>query len=263
MRKDYYDILEITSAADAEEIKKAFRNQARLWHPDVNDTPQALEKFQEVQEAYEVLSDPWKKYEYDAWLVQQEPSQPSWEQYETYREPEPEPQQPAPNPYVREYPRFNYKEFSKTARIIGIVTFVFANSFLIDYFFAWSYDNEEIVSVQLKHLVTLNPEDQGYAIVNTEQRSFEMDFSDAEFLPGERLDFRKSVIYGFMRYRRVGEDQFHSLTEARITTYLISLIVYIAALNAIFIKERPERKWNAALIAAFFSILLVGFGFFH
>jgi len=62
---DYYAQLGIKKGADADEIKKAFRQKARKLHPDVNKAPDAIKQFQEIQNAYEVLSDPQKKSMYD------------------------------------------------------------------------------------------------------------------------------------------------------------------------------------------------------
>ncbi len=64
--KDYYQILGVDKNADEKAIKKAFRRLARQYHPDVNpDDPQAEEHFKEINEAYEVLSDPDKRSKYD------------------------------------------------------------------------------------------------------------------------------------------------------------------------------------------------------
>jgi molecular chaperone DnaJ len=64
--KDYYQLLEITRNASDEEIKKAFRKQAMKYHPDRNPGDKAAEeKFKEVNEAYEVLSNPEKRKMYD------------------------------------------------------------------------------------------------------------------------------------------------------------------------------------------------------
>jgi DnaJ-class molecular chaperone len=62
---DYYAQLGVAKGADADEIKKAFRAKARKLHPDVNKAPDAIKQFQEIQQAYEVLSDPQKKSMYD------------------------------------------------------------------------------------------------------------------------------------------------------------------------------------------------------
>jgi curved DNA-binding protein len=64
--KDYYESLGIPRTATADEIKKSFRKLARLYHPDVaKDKKKAEEKFKEINEAYEVLSDADKRKKYD------------------------------------------------------------------------------------------------------------------------------------------------------------------------------------------------------
>ncbi|MBN2481894.1 MAG: molecular chaperone DnaJ [Bacteroidales bacterium] len=65
-KRDYYDVLEVSKSATAEEIKKAYRKQALKYHPDRNPgNKEAEEKFKEAAEAYEVLSDVQKKSRYD------------------------------------------------------------------------------------------------------------------------------------------------------------------------------------------------------
>jgi curved DNA-binding protein len=64
--KDYYKILGLDKAASDKEVKKAFRKLARQYHPDMNpDDPKAEDRFKEINEAYEVLSDPEKRAKYD------------------------------------------------------------------------------------------------------------------------------------------------------------------------------------------------------
>lgn len=65
MGKDYYKTLGISKGATDEDIKKAYRKQALKWHPDKNKSAAAEEKFKEIAEAYEVLSDPKKREVYD------------------------------------------------------------------------------------------------------------------------------------------------------------------------------------------------------
>jgi molecular chaperone DnaJ len=64
-KRDYYEVLGISKSASEDEIKKAYRKLAKQYHPDVNKAPDAEAKFKEVNEAYEVLSDPQKKATYD------------------------------------------------------------------------------------------------------------------------------------------------------------------------------------------------------
>ncbi|MDK2929934.1 MAG: molecular chaperone DnaJ [Bacillota bacterium] len=65
-KRDYYEVLGVDRNASQDEIKKAFRKLARKYHPDMNkEDPSAEEKFKEINEAYEVLSDPEKRRRYD------------------------------------------------------------------------------------------------------------------------------------------------------------------------------------------------------
>ena len=64
-KRDYYDVLGLSKGASDDEIKKAYRKQAKKYHPDVNKEADAEAKFKEINEAYEVLSDPQKKSTFD------------------------------------------------------------------------------------------------------------------------------------------------------------------------------------------------------
>ena len=62
---DYYEILEVERGATDADIKKAYRRLAQRWHPDVNQEPEAAVRFKEINEAYQVLSDPERRQRYD------------------------------------------------------------------------------------------------------------------------------------------------------------------------------------------------------
>lgn len=73
-KRDYYEVLGISKDASKEEIKKAYRKLSKKFHPDINKEADASEKFQEVKEAYEVLSDDQKRAQYDQ-FGHQDPNQ--------------------------------------------------------------------------------------------------------------------------------------------------------------------------------------------
>lgn len=69
--QNYYVILGISKGASQEKIKKAYRSVAKKWHPDIAQDSTSKERFQEIREAYETLSDETKRRQYDATLERQ------------------------------------------------------------------------------------------------------------------------------------------------------------------------------------------------
>lgn len=70
-KQNYYEILGVSQTATQEEIKKAYRNKAKQWHPDINKNPNATAIFQSISRAYEVLSDLSLRQKYDDELRQE------------------------------------------------------------------------------------------------------------------------------------------------------------------------------------------------
>lgn len=64
-KRDFYDVLGVSKDASQNDIKKAYRRKSKKYHPDLNDSPDAEDKFKEVAEAYETLSDEGKRANYD------------------------------------------------------------------------------------------------------------------------------------------------------------------------------------------------------
>lgn len=64
-KRDYYEVLGLTKGASKEEIKKAYRKLSKQYHPDINKEANAVDKFKEISEAYEVLSDDQKRAQYN------------------------------------------------------------------------------------------------------------------------------------------------------------------------------------------------------
>jgi molecular chaperone DnaJ len=63
--RDFYEVLGVERGADDADIKRAFRKLAQQWHPDVSSDPGAAERFKEINEAYQILSDPQRRQAYD------------------------------------------------------------------------------------------------------------------------------------------------------------------------------------------------------
>jgi len=80
-RRDYYEILGVPRDASEEEIRRAFRRLALQYHPDRNKSPEAEEIFKEINEAYQVLSDPEKRAAYDRYGHDGSPGFPGFEDF--------------------------------------------------------------------------------------------------------------------------------------------------------------------------------------
>src|ERR671914_1724274 len=65
MEEDFYKTLGVSRNATADDIQKAYRKLARKYHPDINSEKTAKKKFQQIQQAYDVLNDPQKREMYD------------------------------------------------------------------------------------------------------------------------------------------------------------------------------------------------------
>lgn len=70
--RDYYEVLQVSPDAEPEVVQAAYRRLAQKYHPDVNALPEAGRRMQELNEAYEVLSDASKRAAYNSFLAQQE-----------------------------------------------------------------------------------------------------------------------------------------------------------------------------------------------
>jgi curved DNA-binding protein CbpA len=99
--EDYYQVLQIDPAAGPQEVKAAFKRLALLYHPDRSDHPQATQRMQALNEAFEVLGDPEKRACYDRERAAPQPavsSAPETAETQPVRVTRPEPAAPQPAP---------------------------------------------------------------------------------------------------------------------------------------------------------------------
>ena len=113
---NYYDLLEIPKTATREQIRKAYRSKAKLYHPDVNSRSNSNMHFLLIAQAYETLIDPQKRHVYDAMLfTDKEPmlSYAQWKEIERQKIKEYEEQQL--NIFIQKRTRFQQSGYYKPA----------------------------------------------------------------------------------------------------------------------------------------------------
>jgi hypothetical protein len=146
--KDYYSILNVSPSASANEIKRSFRQLALKYHPDKNPDPSAGTIFQEINEAYDVLSDSAKRQLYDqrlqnpfAEILTETPPVKRHRDPAYHRNPRPRPS----GPKIPESIEL-MMEYFKYVRWMSWVGLIFSSIIFIDYFLPFKIENEKIVS---------------------------------------------------------------------------------------------------------------------
>jgi len=96
---DYYEVLQVSPKAEPEVIEGAYKQLARKYHPDINKSPDAPAHMKAINVAYQVLSDPTKRAQYD-------------QQRALQNTPPPSPTKPPPSPYTAPPPRRPYDPYN-------------------------------------------------------------------------------------------------------------------------------------------------------
>ena len=133
---NYYELLGVSKDVTEEEIRKAYKIQMKKWHPDINQSPDAMDMSMKINEAKEVLLDPLKRKDYDDFLNKKE--EQTYQRYSNYKQPtketpqeevqvEPQEKMVTKWEYLREY--LKNKNINIFRRIIGLI-FVLLESFL-------------------------------------------------------------------------------------------------------------------------------------
>ncbi len=148
--KDYYQILRISRNASAEEIKRAYRRLAIVFHPDKNRSAESSSLFQEINEAHEVLGDPEKRARYDRLLNASFSSAPvdvppqQWHRDPAYRRRQqagykPRPPQPSERLLMMAH-------FLKYLRVISLVGLGYCGILMLDYCLPFRMSDEIVLS---------------------------------------------------------------------------------------------------------------------
>lgn len=142
--KDYYQILQVSPEADATEIKKSFRQLATQYHPDKNQDPNAHQLFQEINEAYQVLSDRQQRQLYDLQRLYPDLA-PAYTPYV----PPPQPRRPPPAYRAARRIYIDLRPYVIYSRLVSRISLGFCLLLLADYLLPWPSVEEPIVELKI------------------------------------------------------------------------------------------------------------------
>lgn len=259
MSKDYYHILGVEKNASQAEIKKAYRRSAKDVHPDVNDSPQASTIFHSLNEAYVILSDREKRAQYDAGKQVLKTTLTQEEIREILRTRQANMRYDFRFGPQKFYPPTNYQASEKAATSLNILMMCFALSLIIDFFIYQPLGQFEVKNIRQKMMITGDLNDVDLFLLSTEKGILEISASSLARLDEfpKIADIRKSLIYGNLSFR-LSEDLGYIRNQRFVlVTYLFVSLAFIAGSAGLFPQMSAERKFNAAIVSTFFSLVVL------
>lgn len=261
--KNYYEILGLSTTATDHEIKYVFRRLAITYHPDKNPDPQAEAFFKEVNEAYEVLSDPQKKFLYDQLLVGavtvQEQAQP-WHRDPAYRKRrqagyKPPPRGPSPRMVLME-------SFLKYVQILSRVSFAWCFLLIVDYSLPSVISKEKVVTdvARIKQLMLRT---QGDLLVTEQGHHFPINIHELKYFPhqSDLKIFQSPLLSLVIKVENeLGTYQLNNLATLYRNFVFAPVLLTLLSLVALFWKKGIEFRFNLGLVM--FLIFLLNIVFF-
>lgn len=257
--KDYYQILGVSQHAPEEEIKRAFRKLVVTYHPDKNPSPEAEIVILEINEAYEVLSDPEKRTRYDNLLS----GRTVIERVRPHHHRDPRYRRRAPDPNYKSKLQLKLEmleAYLPHALFISRCALAFSLFIALDFLFPSSREKEIIARVQSKQYgLRMGSAQQ---LLTDKNNVFKLDRKDI-------LYFREgmTVLVTYSTWMRVpisieGGDT-HHIAKIPATIYgnfsFVPLILVVTSVLGAFYKKGIEFRFNLGIVNLLMAILTVLF----
>jgi hypothetical protein len=268
--KDYYQILKVPRSASAMEIKKAYRALAVKFHPDKNPKANSVVLFQEINEAYEVLSDIDKKLVYDHKYDHRH------EQSDFYETIATKTQQKRPRPPMYEQKRryaatvIDFTAYVPFFTWVNRVGLTLCLLLIIDYSFTYKIKNQEIININYEdkvdayfttHDASFVPDDLPVDVATT-MHSFTMDYSNiTEISEGDVVDIYVTPLFGIARRVEVKNKSFAVFPHYGVYNVFVFLPVclFIFSCRGVFMKQGQRFVVDMGAGTLIFFILTVIF----
>ncbi|WP_420385279.1 J domain-containing protein [Roseivirga sp.] len=263
MPKDYYAILGIEKTASEEEVKFAFRQKAKHLHPDVNSGADAQSAFQELNEAYSILSDPTTRVQYDRGDLEEPEVTFTWEEVEQIlREREWKRQQANSgnrhfyNESEVQYPPMNFKANERASQLVNLAIMLFTFTLILDFFIFSEPFNDRVIEKR-----ALVEENSGVIKKLVEVKTTHTKFYVSQFgyVPdlNEEVELKSSLFYKSHQFRTAGDVAFRRAYDKPIILYVLGALAFIISWLGTTKYLNAEQKFNAGVIAGFTCLPII------
>lgn len=252
---DYYQVLGVKHSATHEEIKRAYRRLAVLYHPDKNRDPAAENIFKSINEAYDVLSDPGKKSKYD--LRMQAPFEDV--QYEAPRRHR-DPAYRSQRPHVRrksdrERLRDLMHEYMPWAIRVTVFSFVFSMLIVVDYLLPSRITEEKITETNVRRTYSRNYATTWWVMKTDGDHTIDVsyEFSD-HFATGREISVTSSLLLNVPR--KIESDTIAVRLKRSIYGNFLfapAALLFFSALG-LFFRKNVEYGFNLSVVSGLILI---------
>jgi hypothetical protein len=265
--KDYYQILRISRQASEGEVKRAYRRLAIVFHPDKNQSPESLSLFQEINEAHEILSDPFKRQQYDqvffgSFIIEEATPPQPWHRDPAYRRRQQAGYKaPPPRPSDR---LLMMVHLLKYLRIISFAGVAWCAFLIFDYLLPFRIsvekvipENNRVISWEFHHVPNVVVTDKGH--------QFPVPFEGVDYFPvGSQVAVVSSRLLGVLVKVEGRENGY--IIDNLATVYqnfiLAPIILLLLSIVGLVMKQGIELRFNVGIaicIVLIFNIVFLLF----
>lgn len=247
MLKDYYQILRISRKASGEDVRRAYRRLAVVFHPDKNRSAAALSLFQDINEAHEVLSDPEKRNRYDLILsgsIVIEAPQGKWHRDPAYRRRQQQGYRPQPSgPSER---LLMMVHFLKYMRLVSFIGLGWVGFLVFDYLLPF-HIRDEIVIPESNRILSWKFHHVPNVVVTDKGHQFPVPFEGIDDFPvGSHVEIVTSRLLNVLV--RVDAENRSFTIEDLATIYqnfmMAPIVLLIISVLGLSVKKGIEYRFN-------------------
>lgn len=265
--KDYYQILRISRQASGDEIKRAYRRLAVVFHPDKNQSEESSALFQEINEAHEVLADPDKRWRYDqllssAFTTDTTTTTKPWHRDPAYRRKyQPGYKPPAPAPSERLLMMVHFLKYFRLISFIGIGWCAFL---LFDYLLPFRISEEKVVP-ESNRKISWQFHHVPYVIVTDKGHQFPISSAGVEYFPeGSNAEIVTTRILNVLVRVEAGNNDYtiNNLATVYNNFLFIPIILLVVSVTGLTLKQGIEFRFSFEVticVILFFNLLFLIF----